>query len=218
MKSKLRDGAIKSGFTALLMLMATSSGAATVTSVWSVSDTAQVDCGGSPHGLWTNTLNVGGSTCNDYYSFGAGSTLTEYDDGTASLVATATNPDGYVADINITFGKYSDTHSPVKTGGGPKLTSWYYYESITSGVITINSVDYTVNLLNPPDVFQVGDGANDKTSAFGASTWLTVSGGSYTGDHWDLNMDLTPVPVPAAVWLFGSGLIGLAGVARRKSA
>jgi len=25
-----------------------------------------------------------------------------------------------------------------------------------------------------------------------------------------------PVPVPAAVWLFGSGLIGLVGVARRK--
>ena len=25
------------------------------------------------------------------------------------------------------------------------------------------------------------------------------------------------VPVPAAVWLFGSGLIGLVGVARRKS-
>lgn len=28
--------------------------------------------------------------------------------------------------------------------------------------------------------------------------------------------ELRPVPVPAAVWLFGSGLIGLIGVARRK--
>jgi len=28
----------------------------------------------------------------------------------------------------------------------------------------------------------------------------------------------TPVPVPAAAWLLGSGLIGLAGVARRKAA
>jgi hypothetical protein len=26
------------------------------------------------------------------------------------------------------------------------------------------------------------------------------------------------VPVPAAVWLFGSGLLGLVGIARRKSA
>jgi hypothetical protein len=27
---------------------------------------------------------------------------------------------------------------------------------------------------------------------------------------------VTDVPVPAAVWLFGSGLVGLAGVARRR--
>lgn len=27
---------------------------------------------------------------------------------------------------------------------------------------------------------------------------------------------INPVPVPAAVWLFGSGLVGLAGIARRK--
>ena len=34
--------------------------------------------------------------------------------------------------------------------------------------------------------------------------------------QWDTNANITVVPVPAAVWLFGSGLIGLAGVVRRK--
>jgi hypothetical protein len=29
---------------------------------------------------------------------------------------------------------------------------------------------------------------------------------------------ITTVPVPAAVWLFGSGLLGLVGMARRKAA
>jgi len=29
---------------------------------------------------------------------------------------------------------------------------------------------------------------------------------------------LTTVPVPAAAWLFGSGLLGLVGIARRKKA
>ena len=29
--------------------------------------------------------------------------------------------------------------------------------------------------------------------------------------------DVATVPVPAAVWLFGSGLLGLVGVARRKA-
>jgi len=32
-----------------------------------------------------------------------------------------------------------------------------------------------------------------------------------------LGITVNPVPVPAAVWLFGSGLIGLVGVARRKA-
>ncbi len=31
------------------------------------------------------------------------------------------------------------------------------------------------------------------------------------------NPDVSPVPLPAAVWLFGVGLIGLVGVARRKA-
>ena len=31
------------------------------------------------------------------------------------------------------------------------------------------------------------------------------------------NLNFSPVPVPAAVWLFGSGLIGLIGFARRKT-
>ena len=32
----------------------------------------------------------------------------------------------------------------------------------------------------------------------------------------EINGYFSPVPVPAAVWLFGTGLIGLAGVARRR--
>jgi len=38
-------------------------------------------------------------------------------------------------------------------------------------------------------------------------------GGSYAG-----TLNLTAVPVPAAAWLLGSGLIGLAGVARKRKA
>jgi hypothetical protein len=33
-----------------------------------------------------------------------------------------------------------------------------------------------------------------------------------------LPLELTAIPVPAAVWLFGSGLLGLIGVARRRKA
>jgi hypothetical protein len=33
----------------------------------------------------------------------------------------------------------------------------------------------------------------------------------------DLNVQITAVPLPTAVWLFGSGLLGLLGVARRRT-
>lgn len=38
-----------------------------------------------------------------------------------------------------------------------------------------------------------------------------ITGGVGVGD-----LTINPVPVPAAIWLFGSGLIGLIGIARRK--
>lgn len=47
----------------------------------------------------------------------------------------------------------------------------------------------------------------------------------YADDYWawavhngDVGTAVAAVPVPAAVWLFGSGLLGLFGVARRKAA
>lgn len=46
-------------------------------------------------------------------------------------------------------------------------------------------------------------------NASGASTWLMNADGT-------LSYAAAAVPLPAAVWLFGSGLIGLVGIARRR--
>ena len=45
------------------------------------------------------------------------------------------------------------------------------------------------------------------------SAWGGFDGNPYM-ETW--NVHLAPVPIPAAAWLFGSGLIGLVGIARRK--
>ena len=46
----------------------------------------------------------------------------------------------------------------------------------------------------------------------------TVSNGLADTGYGSLLIKSTVVPLPAAVWLFGSGLIGLIGIARRKKA
>jgi hypothetical protein len=47
---------------------------------------------------------------------------------------------------------------------------------------------------------------------------LTLIAGSGAGQFTFTGGDVAPVPVPAAAILFGSGLIGLAGLARRSRA
>jgi hypothetical protein len=52
------------------------------------------------------------------------------------------------------------------------------------------------------------------TDSYGVGpNWGTFDQGTYY-EVW--SVDIQAVPVPAAVWLFGSGLLGLVGVARRK--
>ena len=70
---------------------------------------------------------------------------------------------------------------------------------------------YFIDLLITPEL--VGDNLS-----FGFVATATGNNGS--GNFYDniVFADVSQIPVPAAVWLFGSGLIGLIGVARRKKA
>lgn len=72
--------------------------------------------------------------------------------------------------------------------------------SVSIAEVTQNSIFYT----------------GDANSTIGIHMNFALSAGDSV--TFDTLFDVTPVPVPAAVWLFGSGLIGLAGFARRKKA
>ncbi len=72
---------------------------------------------------------------------------------------------------------------------------------------------------------QAGLGAMDPISKLSfnffssAETFGNVSGVAHSSSTvWFDNVSVNPVPVPAAVWLFGSGLLGLIGFSRRKKA
>ena len=53
---------------------------------------------------------------------------------------------------------------------------------------------------------------------FDASWTSTIVGGAFDGQtgSWNFSGTVSAVPVPAAAWLMGSGLVGLVGVARRR--
>ena len=63
--------------------------------------------------------------------------------------------------------------------------------------------------------------AYDESVAWGSNTALNfqrVVDKSHVAFAWAVHSgDVSAVPVPSAVWLFGSGLIGLIGLARRKA-
>ncbi|MCG8096733.1 MAG: VPLPA-CTERM sorting domain-containing protein [Candidatus Thiodiazotropha endolucinida] len=63
--------------------------------------------------------------------------------------------------------------------------------------------DYRIRAVSEPDVVN-----------------LTPNGPDYTfvWSQFDISASVTAVPLPAAVWLFVSGLLGLVGVARQKKA
>ena len=71
----------------------------------------------------------------------------------------------------------------------------------------------TYTMLPTADYISIGfDGPETDALLNGTATFANEPYTSYT-----LLLTPTAVPVPAAVWLFGSGLIGLIGMARRKA-
>lgn len=100
--------------------------------------------------------------------------------------------------------------------GDPQLGG---YDLFTSGTTSA----WTPGSSNTPTVIQTGEALT--SVAPGEWTGTIVMSGN-TGKDWGVfdgsayaeafNIRVTAVPVPAAAWLFGSGLAGLAGMARRN--
>jgi hypothetical protein len=60
--------------------------------------------------------------------------------------------------------------------------------------------------------------AEDRLSFAGSLAATDTSGSGISTNTTTINWQIQAVPVPAAAWLFGSGLLGLAGTARRRKA
>jgi hypothetical protein len=98
------------------------------------------------------------------------------------------------------------------------------------GAFAINAMDYFIDSNGPSaDIFGTlaGGGAADLSAPIGTGDWLNLERVIFEaeGDGFGPgfgrievdNLQLTAVPVPAAVWLFGSALAGLGWMRRKQT-
>jgi hypothetical protein len=144
------------------------------------------------------------------------------------------NQDGYVTFTYIGaesgFNNSFITHAGIITEANEAFDFNGYGSSITINVSANDILNFKftsdggVNALTPVDNF---NSANLQGMGIFTSISLPLQqvvlgyDDQFTNDDDDhddmlIRVDFSPIPVPAAVWLFGSGLIVLTGVTRRK--
>ena len=102
------------------------------------------------------------------------------------------------------------TYSTSDTWAGTSPQGAFSYNfSLTAGQVAFGTFfDWSVNLGIPVLAIFNADGS--------AGTAVPMQVGPFPGQAPSFQGTVAAVPVPAAVWLFGSGLLGLVGVARRR--
>ena len=126
----------------------------------------------------------------------------------------------WVAHSGTTFGPGTYTIDTIQGGiytgievapgqvGGHILFNW----GATSDIDVINVWDVAGGVYTSTDVIASNPVGPDGIRGLG------MIDGAFVGFNANFDFDAAAVPVPAAVWLFGSGLLGLVGVARRRKA
>jgi len=224
---------IKTALVASALLMSTASNAATVT-------TCGTDlCFEYDNATLFGTGNVVGN--NIFFlptNFRAESNNTDglvEVDATLNITATLLDPNsGFVMDMFnlVEKGDYEmfggGTSTSVTAGGSFSVTSL-----TTSGLNEFNTFNATgLDTIGAVTAWDASssidlssiDGWGSDTSVIiqlqndlSATSNLQGEGAFIQKKYGDIGVIVNPVPVPAAVWLFGSGLIGLIGMARRKA-
>lgn len=129
-------------------------------------------------------------------------------DGVNSLVAGSDTGDGFTLNFDMAF--------PILAVGFDLTDA-----GETSGVISFqNNLGDNIEILSSPPYLDSGNtifwGVNSDT-AFTSFSLIKTQLWDGIGIDRMYFVAASPVPIPAAIWLFGSGLIGLAGLARRKA-
>lgn len=110
---------------------------------------------------------------------------------------------------SILFGSGSGNTMTINVGN-----TEFYASHDSDYAIGLPTLHFTGGLLDDFDTFIMA-GVNDAPADF-SSYLLGFNDGASMYGEWQETVEFSPVPVPAAVWLFGSGLLGLIGFAKHK--
>ncbi len=128
---------------------------------------------------------------------------------------------GFTNKFNSSFGSMTEFNGAWNFDPGhASLTG-----NVTAGVLGFNFTSNGRGALEPVDnflglnlqglgIFTHGSGSRDQVILGYDDQYLWPDDDNH--DDMMIRVDFNPVPIPAALWLFGSGLLGLIGVARRK--
>ncbi|WP_297527134.1 hypothetical protein [Thiohalobacter sp.] len=138
-------------------------------------------------------------------------TLTLFGEGTHTWTYVGTGSDAGPATYAYTF-----TVGPGQVGGG-MLFDWSD-SGISYPFGVVNVWDVTYGCANLPWVYSCTTYTSTDWDGDGQPGGAVQDAFIFQGLNVSFDFYATPVPVPAAVWLFGSGLVGLMGLARRGRA
>ena len=114
----------------------------------------------------------------------------------------------------IEGGTYTNITVGAGQVGGHILFDW----GATKDIDVVNVWDVTNGTSYVSSDFFGGSTTNGAGSCQDGIRGCGMIDGAFPGFNANFDFQVAAIPVPAAVWLFGSGLLGLVGVARRKKA
>jgi hypothetical protein len=151
-----------------------------------------------------NDNYAAGGITNNFFTFD----ISDISSPVTSAVFNVTRAVG-VSDSGYTYFEYNmfDVITDAETLNSNNGVSQVIYDDLGSGV-HYGSFDITV-AGDPTEILML-----QLNEAFISDINTAILG---TDQYFSIGGQRSIVPIPAAVWLFGSGLIGLIGVARRKA-
>ncbi|MEJ2686861.1 MAG: flocculation-associated PEP-CTERM protein PepA [Gammaproteobacteria bacterium] len=162
-------------------------------------------------------LTLAGSFQERVDSVANGQTNFTLQSGHANLYLGAPNY-SFSTDSGFTDGK--SILSASITGGSGWFSSAFDY-GVTNLNVNVDSYDHSIfspdTISGGTSIFSMqapGSGFTSFLSSIGSVQGNSTSSGLLLSA--DGNMSLTAVPLPPALWLFGSGLVGLVGLAARR--